>query len=197
MATARPGPGPSSAELDEISVRRASDGDPAAFAALVETYQGAVFGLLWRMLGRCGHRALVEDLAQETFLAAYRALPRFSVAGSAKLSTWLLTIATRAALKALRRSRRVEPRADDLADLLPAPDSTEHTTRQHELARVVRQALDHLHPDHRAVLVLREYHDFDYTEIAAALTLDLGTVKSRLSRARGALRRALEEIDPR
>src|SRR3954447_21718894 len=88
-------------ELDEVSLARAQRGDRAAQAVLVERYQRPVFALLSRMVGR--DRAAVEDLAQETFLRALRALPRFSLQGPARLSTWILTIATRLALDQLRR----------------------------------------------------------------------------------------------
>jgi RNA polymerase sigma-70 factor (ECF subfamily) len=180
-------------ELDEITLARARGGDPAAFEALVRHYQDAVFALLWRVLARRAQRALVEDLAQETFLAAYRALPRFASDGPARLSTWLLTIATRVALKSLRGPRPIGPMAEALEDLLAAPERTDAALETRQLAAEVRAALDGLSRHHRAILILREYHELDYVEIARALEIDVGTVKSRLARARAALKRALEE----
>src|SRR5665647_3444070 len=85
-------------ELDDVTLARAQQGDAAAFQILVETYQDAVFALAWRFLGRDAQRAMVEDVAQDSFLGVYRSLPRFRVQGEARLSTWILTIAARAAI---------------------------------------------------------------------------------------------------
>src|SRR5262245_57070430 len=87
-------------ELDGATLARCQRRDPMAFRAFVVRYQAPVFALLSRMLG---HGPLVEDLAQETFLRAFRAFPTFSLDGAAKPSTWLLTIATRLALDARKR----------------------------------------------------------------------------------------------
>src|SRR3954471_11351835 len=88
-------------ELDQLTVVRAQRGDHSAQTALIERYQRPVFSLLSRMLR--GEHALTEDLAQDTFLRVLRGLPGFDVAGPARLSTWVLTIATRLALDHLRR----------------------------------------------------------------------------------------------
>src|SRR4051812_48677387 len=90
-------------ELDEPTLARAQMGEDAACRAFLGFYQRQVFALLGRMLGRVGQRGTIEDLAQETFLRAFRALPGFDRRGSARLSTWLLTIATHLALDQLRR----------------------------------------------------------------------------------------------
>src|SRR5512143_4044866 len=84
-------------ELDRATLLRCKAGDPMAFRALVARYERPVFALLSRIVGRGPE---VEDLAQETFLRAHRALPRFDLDGPARVSTWLLTIATRLALDA-------------------------------------------------------------------------------------------------
>jgi RNA polymerase sigma-70 factor (ECF subfamily) len=172
-------------DVDDATLERAQRGDPVAFRVLVVCHQPAVFAYLWRMLG--GDRAAVEDLVQETFVRVHRGLPRFARGGPATLRTWILTIATRVALNELRRRRpRTEPidaRARAVEE--PRTDAT--------LALIVRDALDQMTPDHRAVLVLREYHDLDYAEIASVLGIDVGTVRSRLSRARAALRAELGE----
>src|SRR5688572_20895901 len=94
-------PGPSDdGELDLALLARCQAGEPAALRAFVEHHQRAVFALLSRIIGQ---RPEVEDLAQETFLRAIRALPGFEVDGAARLSTWLLTIATRLALDVCRK----------------------------------------------------------------------------------------------
>ena len=146
-----------------------------------------MFAFVFRMLGRRGERALVEDLTQDVFVNVHRGLPRWQPAGPARLSTWILTIATHVTINQLRRREwRTEP-LGVRAEALPAP------TRDVALALVVRDALEQLSPDHRAVIVLREYHELEYEEIAAALAIDVGTVRSRLSRARAVLRTLLEK----
>ena len=176
--------------LDDLTLARAQKGDPAAFRTLIETYQDAVFALIWRVLGRRASAAEVEDIAQSTFLGVYRALPRFSAAGPAKLSTWILTIAVRGALKARRGGEAVE--LDDIPQPPPQASRVDHRAFADALAR----ALDALAPAFRAVFVLHAYHELDHAEIAAALELPAGTVKSRLSRAREQLREQLKEYAP-
>jgi RNA polymerase sigma-70 factor (ECF subfamily) len=175
-------------ELDEVTLARAMRGEQAACRALVVRYQGPVFALLGRLLaGRRG--ALVEDLAQETFLRVFRALSSFTPSGAARLSTWILTIATRLALDELRRRpREAEPleAAADARD--PQADGA---VERRDLGRAIQRAMAALSPDHQAIVLLRELHGLEYEEIARALDLDAGTVKSRLSRARAALRDAL------
>jgi len=170
------------APLDELTLRRAQRGDERAWRDLVTRYQQPIHALVWRLLaGRARHR--VEDLVQETFVRVLRALPAFDPAGPASLSTWMLTIATRLALNDLRRPEHgaieVEPEATD---------RTDDPAERRRLGAAIATGVAALPDAQRAVLVLREYHDLDYQEIADVLELDLGTVKSRLARARTALR---------
>ncbi len=189
---ARPVPPTAPAELDELTIARAQRGDARARRDLVERYQRPVFALLSRMLHSRNLPPDVEDLAQETFLRVFRALPGFHRDGPAKLSTWILTIASNLAIDAIRR-RRLPTQPLDTQD--PAgPGRSDAEAERLRLAEVLRRAIDDLSPEHRAAFLLREYHDFEYAEIATALAIDLGTVKSRLSRARAALRRSLEEV---
>ncbi|HVK74397.1 MAG TPA: sigma-70 family RNA polymerase sigma factor [Kofleriaceae bacterium] len=176
-------------ELDDVTLRRAQRGDPAACRALVERYQGPVFALLGRLLGG-GRRALVEDLAQETFLAVFRQLAGFAPLGPARLSTWILTIASRRAVDELRRRGAAPIAVDDVA----AGDRADDALARRQLAQAIDRALAELSPEYRAAFVLRELHGLDYADIARALEIDLGTVKSRLARARAALRTALAEV---
>jgi RNA polymerase sigma-70 factor (ECF subfamily) len=180
-------------ELDDLTLARAQRGEAPACRALVARYERRVFALLSRMVGRRG-RALVEDLAQETFLRVFRALGGFSPGGAARLSTWILTIATRLALDELARRRpEAEPLSLALVDGMPRADGT---VEARAVGRAIERAVRGLPPVFQAVFVLREYHGLEYDEIARALELDVGTVKSRLSRARAALRQALEEVRP-
>jgi RNA polymerase sigma-70 factor (ECF subfamily) len=176
------------AELDELTLVRAQRGEEPAWRALVEHYQRPVFALLSRMLSPLARCDLVEDLAQETFLRVFRALPGFDRTAPGRLSSWLLTIATRLALDELRRHRAPEEalRAADVQTAASRPD-------RRLVAEIVTRAVEQLSPDHRAVILLREVHGLDYDEIAAALAISPGTVRSRLSRARAELRAALAE----
>lgn len=177
---------PRQAELDALTLARARRGERAALALVVEHHGRQVYALVGRMMA--GRPQLVDDLAQETLVKVIQGLPRFDPAGPAKLSTWILTIATRTCLDALRR-RRLEPIAEALE--LAAGDNPERQTAQRRLAQRAQDAVAALPPDQRAVLVLRAYHDLDYPEIAAALGIEEGTVKSRLGRARIALKQQL------
>jgi RNA polymerase sigma-70 factor, ECF subfamily len=190
MASPRPGRRVSSSEIDDLTLARAQRGDGAAFALLVRHYQQGVFAFLFRMLGRRGERALVEDLTQDTFVNVHRGLPGWDPRGPARLRTWILTIASRVALNELRRPVRALEPMGGRAEAVAAPGSDA------ALVLIVREGLERMTPDHRAVLLLREYHALDYEEIARALDIDVGTVKSRLSRARAALRALLTENEP-
>lgn len=171
--------------LDELTLRRAQRGDQRAWRELIERYQQPVHALIWRLLvGRARHR--VEDLTQETFVRVLRALPKFEPGGPATLTTWILTIATRAALNELRRPEAAELEREPIGDARADVDA-----ERKRLGAAIAEGIAALPDTQRAVLVLREYHDLEYAEIADALELDVGTVKSRLSRARAALREHL------
>jgi RNA polymerase sigma-70 factor (ECF subfamily) len=179
-------------ELDEITLARAQRGDSDACRALVRCYEGRVIALVGRMLNPRGLAGLVEDLAQEAFLRVFRALPDFDRSGPARLSTWVLCIASRLAIHELERRRpSMDPVPDDLVDSRPG----DAELRRSELRRALRRAIASLTPEQQAVFVLREYHGLAEAEIASALELELSAVKSRLFRARARLREALAEVE--
>jgi RNA polymerase sigma-70 factor (ECF subfamily) len=181
-------------ELDDLRLRRAARGDQEAFRELVELYHRRVHDLLWRMLDPSGRADRVEDLVQETFVRVFGALSRFRPDGPARLSTWILTIATRLALNELRRAGRPTVPLDAVAEHLGGGEPADRAAERRRLGRAIARAIGALPVEYRAALVLREYHGLDYAEIAEVLEIDLGTVKSRLSRARSKLRDALEEV---
>lgn len=183
-------------------LRRAQEGEAAACRALVSRHQRRVVGQLRAMLVPAGRGGLVEDLAQETFLRAFRALPRFEGHGPASLATWLVTIATRVALNELRRrSPRVEL-LDTVTESVRTGDAAtfdrnmveRDMVERHGTAQAIERAVAELSPAYRGAFLLRELHGLDYAEIAEVLEIDVGTVKSRLSRARARLREALSEV---
>ena len=139
-------------------------------------YQAPVFSLL----GRMGVPD-VQDLSQETFLRVLRALPDFDPRGPARLSSWILTIATRVALDVLRR-RKMDQADNVLALPSPAPSPASQLASKSLAARIAL-AVDALPPAYRAAFVLRGYHELSHAEIAEALECDVNTVKSRLARA--------------
>ncbi|MBT8496166.1 MAG: sigma-70 family RNA polymerase sigma factor [Deltaproteobacteria bacterium] len=179
-------------DLDELTLRRAQRGDEGACRDLVVCYQDLVFGFLARTLS-LGRADQVEDVAQETFLQVFRSLGRFSPSGPARLSTWILTIASRRAIDAIRRR---PPAHRDLTEVEVASSSrADDGLRQRAMAARVRAAIDELAPEFRAAFVLRSFHGLDYQEIAVALGIEIGTVKSRLARARRRLSERLEELE--
>lgn len=175
--------------LDAGIVARCRAQDPMAFRAFVVRYERMVFALLSRMLG---HGAEVEDLAQETFVRAYRAFPDFDPNGPAKASTWLLTIATRLALDA--RKKRQLARGDEAeAEKAAAHSTPELTLERRELGKAIAEAAAKLPDDQRAALVLAELHGLSIAEIAAALEVPENTAKTRLFRAREKMRAELRD----
>jgi RNA polymerase sigma-70 factor (ECF subfamily) len=173
-------------------IRRARQGDQDAFAQLVELYQRPVFNLCYRMIGDA---AGAEDAAQETFLRAYTRLASYDL--QRKFSSWLLAIAAHYCIDQLRRRRfnlvewddSPESEGNAMPDPGPAP---EEIALRHEAEREVRQLLNALPPDYRAVIILRYWQQLSYEEIAEMLRLTLPAVKSRLFRARQLMARAVD-----
>jgi RNA polymerase sigma-70 factor (ECF subfamily) len=166
-------------------------GEPRAFEELVRGYQHRVFGVAVRMLG---NRAEAEEIAQEVFLRAHRAIADFR--GDAKLSTWLYGIASRLCLNRLASGDRRRVReGEDLLLRLPSggPDASVELERA-EIASALRQAIAELPEERRVVVVLRDLEGLSYEEIAQALDLEPGTVRSRLHRARMDLKDKLERF---
>ena len=172
-------------------VRAAANGDETAFGELVRMYENKAYHLALRM---CGNADDAYDVAQDAFLAAWRGLPSFR--GEAGFSTWLYRLVSNAAIDHLRRTKhqRAQVSLDDeelnLDSVDPSPGPQE-SAEETDLQRVVQEGLGQLGDDHRTVLVMREVQELSYDEIAGALQIDLGTVKSRLARARTALRKIL------
>ena len=180
---------------EEEWIKRAAQGDQDAFAQLLELHQGKVYGLTLRLTGSPEDAA---ELTQETFFNAWRGLPNFH--GESKFSTWLYRLATNAAIDFLRREKRRrgmtltplsgedDHRAPDIPDRGLSPQDE---LERRELRQAIERGLEKLSDEHRQVLVLREFNGLSYGEIAQILGIEEGTVKSRIARARLALRKIL------
>jgi len=168
--------------------------DPAAFRQLVETYSPRIYDLALKMLGNPG---LAEDILQETFASAYKAIDRFE--GRAHISTWLYRIAYNAVLMHLRREKGIvdiqslddDVDIDTLPTLSECKDAPERRLMQTELIQKMDEALANLSEALRIVVVLRDIEDLSTAETAQVLDLSETAVKSRLHRARLALRAQL------
>jgi RNA polymerase sigma-70 factor (ECF subfamily) len=178
------------AELDDLTLRRAQQGERAALDELVERYHSLVHALVWRMACAQGD-SHVADLVQDSLIRVIQNIGRFDLAGPARLSTWILTITTRVVLNDRRRTPVRETKFEPVAAIDPATAAADT-----ELATSIARAVLELPDAHRIAFVLREYHDLDYSEIAKMLDIDVGTVKSRLSRARAAVRETLLRAHP-
>ncbi len=171
-------------------IERSQRGDLDAFNSLVLVYQGRVYNLCLRMLGS---PQAAEDVTQDAFIAAFRAVSRFR---RGNFRAWLLRIAANACYDELRRRRSrpqvpLEAPADDgrPAAEPPAPDEPlEQRSERLELARCLQEGLASLPSDQRLAVILRDVQGLAYEEIAEASGVSLGTVKSRISRGRSALR---------
>lgn len=160
-------------------IARARHGDADAFEQLVVAYEGPVYRLALRM---CGSTEDAREVTQDAFLAAWRGLPAFR--GDSRFSSWLYRLTTNAAIDFLRREKH------HLGNL-PLEEAPERPDPQQPELLAEQRALDQLSPEHRQVLLLRVVQQLSYDEIAQALSLESGTVKSRISRARRQLREIL------
>ena len=179
-------------------VRRAKDGDERAFEQLVTDNEKRIYNLCRRLAGNPEDAA---ELTQEAFLNAWRGLSGFQEGST--FSTWLYRLATNACMDFLRREKRrrslsLTVSLDDEEEAVQVELPDERYAPEGELERVeqrqaIQEGLRRLSEEHRQVLILRELNGLSYQEIARVLDLEEGTVKSRIARARGALRKILLE----
>lgn len=182
-------------EQEQKWIDAARKGDPEAFEQLVLLYEKRVLALTTRM---CRNAEDAEEAAQETFLAAWQGLPFFR--GDSSFSTWLYRLASNQCVDLLRRENRhrdaAGPSLNDEELNIDVPDSAispHEAAEQKELREQIAAGLAALPPEYRQVLILREMHQRTYDEISEILSLDVGTVKSRINRGRKRLRNFLLE----
>jgi len=171
-------------------LRAAQAGDPAAFTELVRRYQRAVYRVAYALTRNASD---ADDLAQETFVRAYQAIGRFRV--GEPLFPWLARIATNQAISLFRRRKRrpetpIEPLIE-AGQQWGVADDPAQSVEEDERKRHLEAAFAELKPEHQAVLALRVVEEQTYEEIAATLQVPVGTVMSRLSRARSELKALL------
>lgn len=188
-------PPPASQDTDVVLVQRAVDGDPKAYELLVVKYQRRIERLIGRMVRDTD---LVEDIAQETFIRAYRALAQFR--GDAQFYTWLYRIAVNTAKKALvdlrrdplvteaaRRGGDDDDETSAVENELTTAETPETELAAKEIATAVNLAMEALPEELRQAVTLREIEGLSYEEIAEAMNCPIGTVRSRIFRAREAI----------
>jgi RNA polymerase sigma-70 factor (ECF subfamily) len=187
------GPQGLGAAADGECIARCLAGDPSAFAVLVERYQTRLYGALVHLTGSPENAA---DAAQDTFVQAYTKLDTFRQ--DSQFYTWLYRIAFNLAMSGRRRRRPITGTSDDAAQLAaaatdhsPAPDEQMMTR---ERVGLVQQAIAALADDHRTIVVLREIEGCDYQQISDILDIPVGTVRSRLFRARAQLKELLAGV---
>ena len=174
-------------------IQAACRGDATAYGALVRKYQTRLCTSLTHI---CGSLEEAEDIAQDAFVQAYVKLRSF--AGESQFYTWLYRIAVNAAISKRRRRRETTSvdlkRADLGLEPLDGGERADERLLREERAVAVRRALSRLSEEHRAIIVLREIDGRDYEEIAQVLELPVGTVRSRLHRARLQLKEQLDTV---
>jgi RNA polymerase sigma-70 factor (ECF subfamily) len=189
---------------DRRLVRRLKQGDERAFQELVHTYQDRIFGLVYRMIG---NRQEAEDIAQEVFISVHRGIANYR--GEGRFYTWLYRIASNTCKNRIKylKGRNFHKASDidetpaahtqgddggpvhSLQSVVPGPEATVAGNR---LERAIQHEIAQLEPEHRLLIVLRDIQGLSYSEIITITGLQEGTLKSRLHRARLALKVRLE-----
>lgn len=205
---ARIPPGPEADAQELALVKAIQSGRTQAWSDLLRRYQDRLFGVCFRMVG---DRDMAADLTQDSMVRIIEGLGTYD--GRSKLSTWMIRVTMNVCLSKMRseklrrhasldaplegptRGRESRGAAERLADNQEREQSPVSSVQRDELRRMVAAALLRVAPEQRAILVLRDSRDLDYEQIAEVLGVPVGTVKSRLFRAREALREALEAMD--
>jgi RNA polymerase sigma-70 factor (ECF subfamily) len=180
-------------DSDRDLVQRFREGDPSAFNQLVLKYRNRVMGIATRMLG---DRIEAEDLAQDVFVKVYHGLQGFQ--GESLFSTWLYRVTANSCLnrrKKQQREAQVAQAVEDPGPIFSNGASNPHTLlEKKELKVLLEKAIQSLPREQRMVLILRDIEGLSYEEIAESLGLELGTVRSRLHRARLDVQGSIKEV---
>lgn len=185
---------------EEELIERLKKGDESAFAELIREHEKLVFNLALRYVKNYDD---ASDITQAVFITVYRSIGGFK--GKSKLSTWLYRITVNECVDFSRRNKLYnnftvpleQISGDGESTEIPLPDpsySPDITYERQELQNTIRLAVESLPPISREIIILRDIHDLSYSEIAEALNIELGTVRSRLARARIKLRNKLRKM---
>jgi RNA polymerase sigma-70 factor (ECF subfamily) len=182
---------------DSELINQFNNGNKEAFTKLIERYQHKIYNSTFRMLG---NHEDARDMAQETFIRVYKNLSKFEANSS--FSTWLFRITTNICRDELRRRQRKiktsnlsgEEASERNLQGMKEINNPEKISIANELNVTIQELVNQLVPEQKTVFVLREFEGLNYQEIANILDISMGTVKSRLSRARRALREDLNKI---
>jgi RNA polymerase sigma factor (sigma-70 family) len=185
---------------DSQLIREIKEGNVECYAELIRRYEKKIIAFVSHMLRHTHLEHMAEDICQETFYKAYKSIHTFRDI-EATFSTWLYTIARNTVLSELRKSRNSDVYLEDTTQtpMVSMERLPEQQLLQTEREVLVRQAINSLPEKQRSALILREYEQLDYTEIASILDLTVSSVKSLLFRARQSIRAELEGymLDPR
>ncbi|MFM1652699.1 RNA polymerase sigma factor [Brevibacillus sp. B_LB10_24] len=178
---------------DSQLIREIKEGNLELYAELIRRYEKKILAFVLHMLRQANLEHMSEDICQETFYKAYRSIHSFRDE-EATFSTWLYTIARNSVLSELRKSRNAEVY---LEDTMQVPIASFERLPEQQLLRterevLVRRAINNLPEKQRSALILREYEQMDYSEIATILDLTVSSVKSLLFRARQSIKSQLE-----
>jgi RNA polymerase sigma factor (sigma-70 family) len=184
---------------DSQLIREIKEGNVECYAELIRRYEKKILAFVTHMLRQAHLEHMAEDICQETFYKAYKSIHSFRDV-EATFSTWLYTIARNSVLSELRKSRNSDVYLEDQVQMpLVSPDRLpEQELLRNEREVLVRQAINSLPEKQRSALILREYEQMDYSEIASILDITVSSVKSLLFRARQSIRAELETyiLDP-
>ncbi len=183
---------------EQAIVKRASEGDMSAFEVLVETYETRMYNTAVRMVSNSED---AMDIVQDVFVKVYKALPRFR--GDSKFSTWIYRICVNTSLDHLRKRKKVQIYSLDAPIILSDSEvqrqvedlekNTEKVVETRLLGEKVLDILNDLDFHYRVVLILCDVQGYSYQEISEILNISLGTVKSRIHRARNIVRKLIDE----
>ena len=178
---------------DQQLIRAVLDGDVQLFAELVRRYDSRIKVFIFHMLKSVHMESLTEDMCQETFYKAYRNLKSFREQEAA-FSTWLYTIARNSVISELRKHRGVVVSLDESMHLMETAQnvSPEQAVLSQEKVSLVRKAISNLSEKQRSALILREYNQLEYQEIAEILGQPVSSIKSLLFRARASVKLQLD-----
>lgn len=178
---------------DSQLIREIKDGNVELYSELMQRYQRKILSFIFHMLKGAKLELIAEDLTSETFYKAYRSLQTFREI-DASFSTWLYTIARNTVLSELRKQKNISVSLDESIHtaIASTDDMPEQSMLRNEKVTMVRDAINNLPEKQRAALILREYDQMDYQEIANIMNLTVSSVKSLLFRARASVKTQLE-----